>query len=165
MHATCLHARTLDFAATLLCFHQQLFNEMQIKIIINLNSTIVLWEQNLPLYLLYQIALAPASDEWRIFSGKFHSICTLVIKSLEFIIAQSNSTIGIIFQQNIKNEMLTLKRRSRIYCRKLFILLSFIERYCQHSHIRFLNILHSKKIINFNRDGKWKYLNVFVVLW
>lgn len=30
---------------------------MQIKIIINLNSTIVLWQQNLPLYLLYQIAL------------------------------------------------------------------------------------------------------------
>lgn len=36
------HSTEYMYGSVLLCFHQQLFNEMQIKIIINLNSTIVL---------------------------------------------------------------------------------------------------------------------------
>lgn len=58
----------------LLCFHQQLFNEMQIKIIINSNSTIVSGggEQNLPLYLLSNLLLA--GKRRIVFTGKLYSI-------------------------------------------------------------------------------------------
>lgn len=49
------HTQTNLYGSMLLCFHQQLFNEMQIKIIINLNSTIVLGMETC-YYIYYQIA-------------------------------------------------------------------------------------------------------------
>lgn len=108
------------YGSVLLCFHQQLFNEMQIKIIINLNSTIVL---GMKLAIIFIIKLrSTLQNAWKtIFYWKiiiFNLVGFLLFYFIIFYEKRADFIGPVVFQatigttyNNIRNSATTMEDR------------------------------------------------------